>query len=139
MSHLIISCIDGRIRDRVRELEEKIGEKNSLWILVPGGPLAFSEPNTEIESLLSWIDTLITRQGVHKIVLASHQQCLAYGRKLGGFFHDEREILARDLAKAKKALLEKFFGIRVECYIVPWLDRESPGIFGPAEMIDIPA
>ena len=49
------------------------------------------------------------------------------------------EVLERDLGKARKALLEKFFGIQIECYVVPWLDSKSPGAFGPAEMVTVPS
>jgi hypothetical protein len=135
VSHLIISCVDGRIRDRLSQLEERLGEEDPLWLMVPGGPLIFSESRAEADAVLGWIDTLTTRQGVHKIVLVSHQQCLAFQRKYGGFFHDEMEVIARDLARAKQAILDRFYGIHVDCFVVPWdSGSRSPG-FSPAKSV----
>jgi len=138
MSHLVISCIDGRIRGRLKELEERLGENNPLWLLVPGGGLIFSESKAEADAVTGWLETLISRQGVDRIILVSHQRCLAYGRKLGGFFFDERDTVTRDLAKAKNAIWDRFPGIGVDCFIVPWLDDNPDNGFGPAEEVIVP-
>jgi hypothetical protein len=134
MSNLIISCIDGRIREKLKDLEKHIGEEHSLWLLIPGGPLAFVDSKKDDDKMLNWIDTLILQQGVNRIILVSHQHCLAYQRKLGGFFHDEREVVSRDLAEAKKILMDKFFSIQVECYLIPWKEENPISGFSTAEM-----
>jgi hypothetical protein len=68
--------------------------------------------------------------------LVAHQHCLAYERRLGGFFYDEREVLERDLRAVQRRLGNRLFSTQVECFLVPWQEHFTGGGFGPAEELD---
>jgi hypothetical protein len=136
---LLLSCVDGRLRTSVRDLEVSLGIADGDRLLIPGGPLALVVAGPERDVAFGWIEMLVARKAVRRIVLVSHQHCLGYQRKLGGFFHDEREIIERDLAAAQRLLVDRFNAVRVECYVVPWRETRSAAGFEEAEAVDLSA
>ena len=132
---LLVACVDGRLRETLHELEMRIGSENGDRLLVPGGPLVLADSAPEHDYVLKWIETIVRGHGVQTVYLVAHQHCLAYERKLGGFFYDEREVLERDLLAVQRRLGDRLFGTRVECFLVPWVEQITGGDFGLAEAI----
>jgi hypothetical protein len=136
MTSLLVSCVDGRLRETLRELESRVGSTDGDRLLVPGGPLVLTDWAAEQYHVLGWIEAIVRGHGVQTIYLVAHQHCLAYERKLGGFFYDEREVLERDLRAVQRKLGDRLFSTRVECFVVPWHEQLAGGGFGPAEGLD---
>ncbi len=135
MNTLLVSCVDGRLRQTLAELETRIGADNGDRLLVPGGPLVLTDWAAEQDHVLGWIEAIVRGHGVDTIYLVAHQHCLAYQRRLGGFFYDEREVIERDLLAAQRKLGDRFFSARVACFVVPWHEQPKGGGFGKAEAI----
>jgi hypothetical protein len=133
---LLVACVDGRLRETLRGLETRLGCEDGDRLLVPGGPLVLTDWAAEQDHILGWIEAVVRGHGVQTIYLVAHQHCLAYERKLGGFFYDEREVLERDLQVVQRKLSDRLFSVRVECFVVPWHEQLTGGGFGPAEELD---
>lgn len=136
---LLVGCVDGRLRASVHDLEASLGIGHGDRLLIPGGPLTLVDAGPERDVAFGWIEMLVARKAVRRVVLVSHQHCLGYQQRLGGFFHDEREIIERDLATARKLLVDRFNAVRVECYIVPWRETRSGAGYEDAEAVDLSA
>jgi carbonic anhydrase len=132
---LLIACVDGRLREALAELEIRVGAEDCDRLLVPGGPLVLTDSAVEQGQVLGWVETVVRGHGVNTVYLVAHQHCLAYQRKLGGFFHDEREIIERDLQSVQKKLRDRLYNTSVECYLVPWEEQVAGGGFGEAEAV----
>ena len=53
----------------------------------------------------------------------------------GGFFFDERDTLIRELAEARRAIMDRFYGVVTACFLIPWqVDDGSEG-FGDGEPV----
>ena len=135
MTTLLVSCVDGRLRETLRELETRIGSESGDRLLVPGGPLVLTDSALEQDHILGWMEAIVRGHGVQTIYLVAHKHCLAYQRKLGGFFYDERNVIERDLLAVQRKLSDRLFGVRVECFMVPWHEQLTGGGFGQAEAI----
>jgi len=135
VTSLLVSCVDGRLRETLHELEARVDAENGDRLLVPGGPLVLTESSPEHDHVLGWIETIVRGHGVQTVYLVAHQHCLAYERKLGGFFYDEREVLERDLRAAQRRLGDRIYSSHVECFVVPWHEEAGGGGFGLAEAI----
>jgi len=133
---LLVSCVDGRLRETLHELEMRIGSENGDRLLIPGGPLMLTDSTPEHDYVSAWIETIVRGHGIRTVYLVAHQHCLAYERKLGGFFYDEREVIERDLRAVQRKLRDRLFGTQVECFLVPWQEHVTGGGFGPAEELD---
>jgi hypothetical protein len=135
VSTLLISCVDGRLREALGELERRLGAENGDRLLVPGGPLVLTEQAPERDHVLGWIETVCRGRGTHAIYLVAHQQCLAFQRRHGGFFYDEREVLERDLLTVQRTLGDRIYSAHTECFLVPWREQPAGGGFGLAEAV----
>jgi hypothetical protein len=127
MRTLLVTCVDAGIRGEVEELEERLGIVGCDRLQVPGGPLALVAEGSPRQAVLAWVELLARFKDVGAVHLLSHQHCLAYKRNLGGFFHDEREVLERDLLAARRTLEGAVYGLRVECHLLPWVGGEAGG------------
>ncbi len=136
MTTLLVSCVDGRLRETLHELEMRIGSENGDRLLIPGGPLMLAASTPEHDHVSAWIETIVRGHGIRTVYLVAHQHCLAYERRLGGFFYDEREVLERDLRAVQRRLGDRLFSTQVECFLVPWQEHSTGGGFGPAEELD---
>ena len=136
MKTLLVCCADGRLRESLGELETRLGCEDGDRLLVPGGPLVLTEWAPERDHVLNWVESIVRGHGVQAVYLVAHQHCLAYQRKLGGFFYDEREIIERDLHAVQRKLSDRLFSTRVECFVVPWQEHLAGGGFGTAEAVD---
>jgi hypothetical protein len=116
---VLVTCVDARIRASIDGLEQDLGIVACDRLQVPGGPLALVADEPQRKAVVAWIELLARFKDVGVVYLVSHEHCLAYERKLGGFFHDEREVLERDLRVGKELLEDAVYGIRVECHVVP--------------------
>jgi carbonic anhydrase len=136
LSTLLVTCVDARIRDELSVLEDRLGIAGGDRLQVPGGPLALVTEGPPREAVTAWIELLVRFKDVRVVYLVSHEHCLAYQRRLGGFFHDEREILERDLHTARRIVEDKVYGVRAECYLVPWVESMPDGGYGRPLPVD---
>ena len=136
MTTLLISCVDGRLRETLAELEARLGCEAGDRLLVPGGPLVLTERAAERDHILDWVESIVRGHRVQTVYLVAHQHCLAYERKLGGFFYDEREVIERDLRAVQRKLGDHLFSTRVESFVVPWQEHLTGGDFAAAEAVD---
>jgi hypothetical protein len=127
---LLVTCVDGHIRGAIETLEAELGIAGCDRLQVPGGPLALVTEGHQQRAMTDWLELLSRFKDVAVVHLVSHQHCLAYQRKLGGFFADEREVLERDLNVAKRVIEGAVYGVRVECHLVPWFPEVDGGEYG---------
>jgi hypothetical protein len=133
MRALLVTCVDGRIRSAIEDLEERLAIAGGDRLQVPGGPLALVVEGPQRQAMLAWIELLVRYKDVGIVYLVAHEHCLAYERKLGGFFHDEREVLERDLRAVSQLFEDAVYGVRVECHLLPWVaDDHGGGEYSPA-------
>ena len=130
MNTLLVTCVDGRIRWAIEALEDELGIAGCDRLQVPGGPLALVTEGYQQHAMTDWIELLARSKDVGVVHLVSHQHCLAYQRKMGGFFADEREVLERDLHRARRVLEDAVYGVRVQCHLVPWFTDAGGGEYG---------
>jgi carbonic anhydrase len=132
MDCLILACSDGRLRDVLQRLEEDLEIERSDQILVPGGPLVLARPGMERRVALGCIRTTIQGTGTRRVVLVSHQDCGAYERALGGVGFDQLELLARDLTRVRHVIENEWPALRVDAFVVPWVEEAGvPGFGAP--------
>ena len=117
MRTLLVTCVDAGIRGEVEELEERLGIVGCDRLQVPGGPLALVAEGSPRQAVLAWVELLARFKDVGAVHLLSHQHCLAYERNLGGFFHDEREVLER--VSSDGAPHARGRGVRPSCRVSP--------------------
>src|SRR5512136_2561571 len=110
MRTLLVTCVDPRIRGAIEEFEERLGITGCDRLEVPGGPLALAGDGPQRQAMVSWIELLVRFKDVGVVHLVSHQHCLAYERKLGGFFHEERAVLEGDLRSARQVIEDAVYG-----------------------------
>jgi len=135
MNSLLIACSDGTIADELSELQHRLKIDDADRMLVPGGPLALTKTGAERRVAKECVGHLVESHTVRRIVLASHQECSAYDRALGGLGFDQQSILERDLRRVKAMLEDEFFGVEVECYVIPWREGAEGAAFGRAERV----
>ena len=135
MNALLIACSDGTIADELSELQHRLKIEDADRMLVPGGPLALTKTGAERRVAKECVGHLVESHTVRRIVLASHQECSAYDRALGGLGFDQQSILERDLRRVKAMLEDEFFGVEVECYVIPWREGAEGAAFGRAERV----
>jgi hypothetical protein len=118
---LLVTCVDSRIRWAIEALEDELGIAGCDRLQVPGGPLALVADESQRRAMIAWVELLGRSKDVGVVHLVSHEHCLVYQRKLGGFFADEREVLERDLRAARQVVENAVYGVRVECHVAPWV------------------
>ena len=116
---LIVSCADARLRELLLALETRLGIEAADRLLVPGGPLALLEGQHGRQAMLDWLDLLLAGHDIGLACLVSHEDCLAYARRLAGRPESERATLEGDLVAAGTLLVTRYPGLRVECFVVP--------------------
>ena len=136
MSALIIACSDGHISGALNTLQLELGEPEADRLLMPGGPLVFTQSGAESRVALACVRTQLELHGSRTIHLVSHQDCGAYERALGGLGFDQQEILERDLRRARTLLENAHPGVDVRSYVILWGDRGGGPGFGPAAAVE---
>ena len=136
MTALVIACSDGHISGPLNALQAVLGESDADRLLMPGGPLQLTYSGAECRVVLDWVRTQIEIHGDRTIYLVSHQDCGAYERALGGLGFDQRELLERDLCRAKALLESAYPGVDVHTFVIPWDDHAGMPGFGPAEPVE---
>jgi len=130
---LVLACSDGRLHESLLALQTRLGLDHADRISVPGGPLALLRSEHERRSLLDWLTTLVPAHDIDTIVLAAHEDCLAYTRaRRAGV--DERAAVARDLRAARDVVRGRLSGLTVPMYVVPY--DVVAARFGSAERVD---
>lgn len=86
--------------------------------------------------VLDFVRRQLEDNGTRRVYLVSHQECAAYGRKLGGRGFDQQELLERDLVRAKTLLENTFRDVEVHCFVIPWRENGLGPAFGPAESVE---
>jgi hypothetical protein len=135
MNSLVIACSDSGIVAELSALQERLGIADAERMLVPGGPLALNRTGAERRVAKECVTMILESRGVRRVVLVSHQDCVAYERSLGGLGFDQQSILERDLRRAKSMLEDDFLGVEVECYVIPWREGADGAGFGRAERV----
>ncbi len=136
MTALFIACSDGRVAASLAALQEKEGEGAADRLLVPGGPLVFTQAGTERRVALGCVRTQLDTHGIRRIYLVSHQDCQAYERALGGFGFDQQGLLVRDLKRVRVLLENAFPETDVRCFVIPWRETDGSAAFGEAEPVE---
>lgn len=136
MTALFIACSDGRVAAALAALQQSEGEEAADRVLLPGGPLVFTQPGTERRVALECVRTQLDAHGIRRICLVSHQDCRAYERALGGFGFDQRALLVRDLQRVRVLLENAFPGVEVHCFVIPWHETNGEAAFGEAEPVE---
>jgi hypothetical protein len=136
VSALFIACSDGRVAAALAALQKKVGEETADRLLLPGGPLVFTQPGTERRVGLEFVRTQMDLHGLKRIYLVSHQDCQAYERALGGFGFDQQGLLVRDLKRVRVLLENAFAGVEVRCHVIPWRETDGELAFGEAEPVE---
>ena len=136
MTALFIACSDGRVAASLAALQEREDEQAADRLLVPGGPLVFTQAGTERRVALGCVRTQIDTHGIRRIYLVSHQDCQAYERALGGFGFDQQGLLVRDLKRVRVLLENAFPEADVRCFVIPWRETDGSAAFGEAEPVD---
>jgi hypothetical protein len=136
VSDVLIACSDGRIIAALDRLQAELELSPPHRLFVPGGPLVLARPGMERRVALDCLTTLIDGQQARRVVLVSHQQCLAYERALGGLGFDQQELLERDLRRVRTVIESAFPAIEVECYFIPWRENGDGAGFGAAERVE---
>jgi carbonic anhydrase len=136
VSALFIACSDGRVATALASLQEQEGEPGADRLLLPGGPLVFTQPGTERRVALEFVRTQIDLHGLRHIYLVSHQDCQAYERALGGFGFDQQGLLVRDLKRVRVLLENAFTEVDVRCFVIPWRETDGSAAFGEAEPVE---
>jgi carbonic anhydrase len=136
VSALFIACSDGRMAAALAWLQEQEGEPAADRLLLPGGPLVFTQPGTERRVALEFVRMQIDVHGIRRIYVVSHQDCQAYERALGGFGFDQRELLVRDLQRVRVLLENAFPDVDVRCFFIPWRENGVAAAFGEAEAVE---
>jgi hypothetical protein len=133
---LFIACSDGRVADALAALQKREGLETADRLLLPGGPLVFTQPGTERRVGLGFVRTQVDVHGLRRIYLVSHQDCQAYERALGGFGFDQRGLLVRDLKRVRVLLENAFPGVEVHCHVIPWRETNGEAALGEAEAVE---
>ena len=133
MSGLVLSCSDGRLHESLLALQTRLGLDHADRVAVPGGPAALLRSEQERRCLLGWLTPLVPAHAIDTIVLAAHQDCLAYAaaRRVAA---DERAVIERDLLGAREVVRAAFNDVSVSAYFI---SLEPGGArFGSAERVD---
>ena len=133
---LFIACSDGRVAAPLAALQEQEGEQAADRLLLPGGPLVFTQAGTERRVALEFVRMQIDVHGLRRIYLVSHQDCQSYERALGGFGFDQQGLLVRDLQRVRVLLENAFPEVDVRCYLIPWRETNGGAASGEAEPVE---
>lgn len=109
---LIVSCIDFRFQRTIRTWLEKnnlLGRADILTI--PGGV-------KNLKFLLSALKISTSLHQIQEVILINHQNCGAYGEKVGKDKEKELNIHKRDLEKAEKKIKEKYPKLKIKKYFL---------------------
>jgi hypothetical protein len=135
MNSLLLACSDGRVVQALNDLQARLHIEDADRLLLPGGPLVLTRTGAERRVIRSWVSEVLHYHDIRRIVLVSHQDCLAYERALGGLGFDQQRILARDLLRVKADLETDYLGVDVECYVIPWHETAEGASFGRAQLV----
>ncbi len=136
MNALFVACSDGRVASHLQSLQDSEGFPMADRLLVPGGPLVLARDGGERRVALDCVRRQVEANGLRRVYLVSHQDCVSYERAFGGLGFDQQELLERDLGRVKTLLENTFTGIDVRCFIIPWRENGLGPDFGPAEPVE---
>ncbi len=104
MNSLLVACSDGRVRQALDDLQGRLHIEDADRLLMPGGPLVLTRTGAERRVARDAVSVIVAGHDIRRIVLVSHQDCLAYERALGGLGFDQQMILERDLRRVRADL-----------------------------------
>ena len=103
---LVVSCIDFRFQKFIRKwLDDNFGDKTYDYVGFGGG-------SKELDQIMKQLEISVKLHDIKQVVLMHHENCGAYGAE------STPENHARDLLKAKKAILEKYPHLKVDLYYI---------------------
>ncbi len=135
MNALVLACSDGRLAAVLARFQEEQGIPAADRVLLPGGALSLARPGAERRVTLDAVRLYVEAHDVRVIHVLAHQDCAAYERALGGVGFDQRELLERDLQRARVLLETTFPGVQVRTWFVPWCENGAGAGYGdPVEV-----
>ena len=81
--------------------------------------------------MVDWLDLLVGGHDIELVCLVSHEGCLAYASRLVSAGEDERRVLERHLAQARRLIAARYPDATVECFVVPRAAGVDGGLGSP--------
>lgn len=108
MAHIadafVLSCIDFRFQKYIREwLDIHLTDKTFDYVGFAGGV-------KDLDTIMKQLDISVRLHDIKHVILMNHEECGAYGAE------STPENHARDLGKAKEAILAKYPHLTVDLY-----------------------
>ena len=116
---LVISCIDFRFQEHLRNFLEKDNKGNYDLVCLAGSAKNFiSGSEADKETILKQVKISKELHHIKKVFLINHQNCGAYGSVLVSGSPGEKESHRKDLIRAKEYIIEIFPYLEVSLYFI---------------------
>ena len=130
---LVISCIDFRFQEHLRNFLEKDHKGNYDLVCIAGSAKNFISGNeADKETILKQVKISQELHHIKKIFLINHQNCGAYGNALVSGSSPEKETHVKDLRSAKETIIKVFPDLEVSLYFIEFeTEPITTTIFAP--------
>lgn len=121
---LVISCIDYRFQEPLREFLNQSFKGNFDLVCLAGSARVLCSANqNEKDLLLNQVKLAHSLHEIKRVFLINHQNCGAYGPELSHGTPKEKEKHSDDLRLAKDIVSQHFPNLEVQTYFTEF-DRE---------------
>lgn len=125
---LVISCIDFRFQQHLKEFLEKDYKGNYDLICLAGAAKNFiSGSQADGETIRKQVRISKELHHIKKVFLINHQNCGAYGSAIVSGSSKEKEIHRKDLIRAKEEIREVFPDLGVVLYFIEFKSEPTTG------------
>ena len=130
---LVISCIDFRFQEHLRNFLEKDYKGNYDLVCLAGSAKNFiSGSEADKETIIKQVKISKDLHHIKKVILINHQNCGAYGNDIVSGSSQEKQIHMKDLTGAKEAIIKVFSDLEVSLYFIEFKTEPLPTtIFAP--------
>lgn len=116
---LVISCIDFRFQEHLRNFLEKDYKGKYDLVCVAGSAKNFiSGSGSDKETIIKQVRVSKNLHHIKRVFLINHQNCGAYGDTLTSGSQEEKEIHRKDLISAKEEINKVFPDLEVYLYFI---------------------
>ena len=116
---LVISCIDFRFQEHLRNFLEKDHKGNYDLVCIAGSAKNFiSGSEADKETVLKQVKISKELHHIKKVFLINHQNCGAYGNDLVSGSSEEKQTHMKDLIGAKEDLIKVFPDLEICLYFI---------------------
>ncbi len=116
---LVVSCIDFRFQEHLRNFLEKDYKGNYDLVCLAGSAKNFiSGGEADKETILKQVKISENLHHIKKVFLINHQNCGAYGSSIVSGSREEKEIHRKDLISAKEEIKKFFPDLEVLLYFI---------------------